>query len=294
MIRRNWVITVAMAAAVVVCAQDAFARAHVFEFLPGIAQVNANSIAQNAFTPTPGEIDKLYAPTFPGDGVCAPNGAFVEAKDVEASLGFTNHYSCRASYNKCTDGPARNKTVATFAKGIGSNDAPSRGFGVAAIGDTAVADSFQVQINPVNATNANVVVNGEIVIQRNVASPGVGRFDILVYPDSTIANLDPARTGAGAVFKGRLIVDRDGIEKADGNWSAGDFQVQVTADRVRVRAVNLTKAFTAPNTAVLASDVNAEASAVAVPASSPVAIGALSLLLLGGGYMFLRRRRLEA
>jgi hypothetical protein len=297
MITRKWLAVALLAVGMSALCGEAFAGANVFEFIPGIARTNANGIAQGAFLPTVPDIDWLWAPTFPGSGVCAPNGAFVRSDDLEWN--FTpspdNWGQASARYNFCPDGPARTRTVVILLQGIASGGAPSRdGFSVAAIGDTAVSDSFHVQINPVNATNANVVVNGQMLIQRTNPAPGVGRLDLLVYPDSTTANLDPTRSGAGAIFRGRLIVDKDGIEKADGHWSASDFQVQVTTNHIRVRATALTKAIVAPNTAVLASYFGADASAAAVPASTPVMVTILSLLMAGAGWLAIRRSQVRA
>lgn len=262
----------------------------------GTAHTKANVIAAGAVVPTLPDQDFLP----PGNGVGA-FGTFVFSWDFEANPGATNRADAIAAYNRPTDPPGAPVAGTLYvnvnrrgnARGALGNTRDG-GVGVSAIGDTAVQDSFMVRVVPINATSANLIVNGEMLIQRNAPSVGYGRFDIIVYPDSNTCNLDPTSSGAGAVFVGRLIGDRDGIEKADGGWSAGDFQLQVTADRVRIRAVGLTKVINCPNTANLTTQISAVADGAAVPASTPIAIGILSLLMAGAGWMVIRRRTTAA
>jgi len=246
-----------------------------------------------------GHTVQQIARDLPVDGIVggADGGPYIVAIDEEYSPApaKTNWGWAKASYN-APGGPAKDLFVDSFFKGIayGTNNAPSRGFEIEAIGDTALSDSFHVTITAINATSASLVINGEALLQRNITAPAVGRFDVMVYPDTVAADLDVTRSGAGALFVGRLMVDRDGIEKADGGWVAGDFQVQVTADRARIRAVNLTKVINCPNSALLATEISATGSAAAVPSATPLTVAILSLLLAGGGWMVLRRRNAMA
>ncbi len=265
----------------------------------GTAQTSANVIAQGAVIPTLPDQDFLP----PGNGVGA-FGTFVFSSDFEANIGLTNRAHAIAAYNRPVDPPgapvAKTLYVNVQRKGNARGAlSPSRdGYEVAAIGDTAVQDSFMIRIAPINATSANLIMNGEAMIQRNLADAGNARLDVIVYPDSNSCNLDPTSSGAGAVFVGRLIVDKDGIQTANGGWSAGDFQLQVTADRVRVRAVGLTKVINCPNTANLTPQMMADATggapAAPLPSSTPITVGILSLLLAGVGWMAMRRKLVEA
>jgi hypothetical protein len=259
----------------------------------GQAETRANVIAAGAPTTLP-DIDFLPVGS-PEPNV--PNGPHVHSEDTETNGGGTNSASAVARYNNILDGAPGACFVDLVVKGkAGGALGNSRdGFGVTAIGDTAIDMRFTARVTPTGGTSANLVLNGTALIQRtNPAGPGVGTLDIIVYPDTVTANLDVTNSGAGAVFKGRLIVDKDGIEKADGGWSASDFAVQLTTDRARITATGLTKAISCPNSALLATMVGTDASAQAVPASSPLALGILSLLMLVGGYMVLRRRAVEA
>lgn len=256
----------------------------------------ANVIAAGALTPTVPDRDYLL----PGTAV-GGFGLYVRSDDHEESLGLVNRADATARYNFTTDPPAPAPapvagTLHTKVniKGDAEGGSPQRMNGVAAIGDTAIDVQFSAKVLPTGGTSANVIINCEAMVQRTIAGPGVGRVQLTVYPDSVTANLDVTGSGSGALFRGVLIVDKDGIEKAEGNFAPGDFTVQLTTDRVRVRAVNVTKAIACPNSALLATVLGSDEGAQAVPGSSPFIIGVLTLLLAGAGAMMLRRKTLTA
>ena len=262
--------------------------ATVFAYGAPVVRVDtyANVIAAGATTSTIPDLQVLP----PG----RPAGPSVFSQDDESNGGGTNVGHAKASYN--LDGLGSMVTVVT-CKGKAAGAGASRGdYMITALGDTAVQDSFSVRIIPTGATTANVVLNGEALLQRNFpgGSLAAATLDVIVYPDSVKANLDVGRSGAGAVFKGLLIVDKDGIEKVGGGWTASDFQVQVTTDRARVRAVNLTKAISCPNSALLSSVASATAAGPDVPSHTPIMVGILALLMAGAGWMTLRRARTVA
>jgi len=271
---------------------------------PASAETRANVIAAGAgggggasgFTLP--DIDLLP----PGTAVGA-FGLYVRSDDEEFNAAKTNWATATARYNFPTDPPppfgppvAGTLWVDVWSTGRagGALGNTRDGNMVAALGDTAVDMAFSVRVVPTGGTSANLIINGTALLQRTIAGPGIGRLDLLVYPDSVAANLDPTGSGAGAIFKGRLIVDKDGIEKADGGFTPGNFAVQLTTNHARVTATGLIKPITCPNSALLATVLAADSDAQAVPGHTPIMIGILSLLMAGVGFMALRRPRLTA
>jgi hypothetical protein len=266
----------------------------------GQAEARANAIASGSAGGPFGETLPVINFLPPGSTPLNTfNGPWVGATDTEANNSGTNSCTATARYNLDADGTgasAKTIFVDCVSKGnAGGGLGNTRdGNSVAALGDTAIDMRFTVRIVPTGGTTANLILNGTALVQRTIAGPGVGNLNLIVYPDTVIANLDPTSSGAGAVFKGRLFVDKDGIEKADGGLAPGDFVVQLTTDRARVTATNVTKAISCPNSALLATMVATDSQAQAVPGHTPLMIGILSLLMAGVGFMALRRTRLTA
>jgi hypothetical protein len=120
---------------------------------------------------------------------------------------------------------------------------------------------------------------------------------LIVYPDTNAANADPDRAGVGANFFGRVTLTK--TKRADrldlaGGFVAGDFtSTSNSIENIATPKVGLSKTVTVPNAANAAIVLVGQPRINIVdpaPGASPVGLGVISLLLLGGGVWVISRR----
>lgn len=136
--------------------------------------------------------------------------------------------------------------------------------------------------------------DGRLRLRAGTTYSPKSKFTVVVYPDSITAILDPNVTGAGAALVGSVSLDQNGTLVTTGTFSNSDFVVTNLGGGTFMAnpAPGLSK------TAIVASSLLAEVVIASegtnvdlVPGSTWIGLSILSVLLLAGAVLALRRRR---
>jgi hypothetical protein len=126
------------------------------------------------------------------------------------------------------------------------------------------------------------------------------RVIVAVYPDTATSKLDVNRTGVGALFFGEvhLVLGGNGyFIRQSGGFSGGDFVLTSNPDGsgVVTPSVSLSKPVSVTNgtnaaVVMITDDASADHGAT-LPATTPILLGLLAVLMLGGALWVLRSQR---
>jgi hypothetical protein len=172
--------------------------------------------------------------------------------------------------------------------------------GTSAAGDSSVArDSLRLTVSVSGSTITLSNFVGQIRNTLGTLSPISTRttMTLAVYPDTNVANADVTRSGVGANFFGKVVLTKtQSIDRLDlsGGFVAGDFTSTSNAlENTATPKVGLSKTVAVPNTATVAIVLTGQPRVDIIrpePGASPLGLGLISLLMLGGGVWVISRR----
>jgi hypothetical protein len=228
-----------------------------------------------------------------GIGPCDVSNSVVGAGPISSVCFRVGGGGANVGYANSTAGTGRFTKVVSFIKGEAN-----AGLGVAAAGDTVIADSLQITGVNTGASQVTLQIRGRIYVEnRPIAgqNAGVTRL-VTLYPNGAAADADVNRTGAGSLFHGRISVASSPgsapVASFSGALASGDFTVQNgPGERITISTSSLNKVVNSvSDTAAAVLRTSSESNSMVPMTGAPLAVGAIAALLGGTALLTLRRR----